>query len=97
MQFRYCGWQIFVDILWAFFAVVLSHLIWGAQRVENKDTIIAVIELKMQFKTFTWILLHLIDILFFWQVKDNESQFAVGNICTGEFLILFSYVFFPTS
>lgn len=95
MSFRYCGWQIIVEIWCGFFAVVISDLIWGAQRVENNDTIIAVIEPKMQFKTFTWITtFDWYFNLFFWQMKDNENQFAVGDICTGEFLI-FLLLFFP--
>lgn len=101
-----CHCSNVIQVLWmtdflrfyvvGFFSVVISDFIWGAQRVENSDTIIAVIEPEMQFKTFTWITTF--DWYFnlvFWQMKDNENQFAVGNICTGEFLIFFNYCFFP--
>lgn len=83
--------RFFLRYCVGFFSVVISDLIWGAQRVENSDTIIAVIEPDMQFKTFTWITTF--DWYFnlvFWQMKVNENQFEIfGNICTGEFLIFF--------
>lgn len=71
-------------------AVVISDLIWRAQRVENNDTIIAAIERGLQFEVSTWITtFDWYFNLFFWQMKDNENQLVVGSTYTGEYLIFF--------